>query len=128
LPISRPSVSEPTSIAALPSRYLSKALVLAVHRDLLDSFGGVHGLRDEAALESALAQPESSFAGRLLHPGVIDQAAAYLFHLCMAHPFVDGNKRVALAAMDTFLTALRSSTPPSLARPNRWPPGAYPPA
>jgi death-on-curing protein len=74
-----------------------------MHRDLIDSFGGAQGIRDEALLESALAQPEAAFGGQLLHSGVIEQAAAYLFHLCMDHPFVDGNKRTAFAAMDTFL-------------------------
>lgn len=43
------------------------------------------------------------FGGKLLHPTVADQAAAYLFHLAQAHPFVDGNKRTAFAAMDIFL-------------------------
>lgn len=54
-------------------------------------------------LESALEQPRATFAGKLLHETVFDQAAAYLFHLVQNHPFVDGNKRVAFAAMDVFL-------------------------
>jgi death-on-curing protein len=62
-----------------------------------------HGVRDEAALESALSQAEATFGGKPLHPSLEEQAAAYLFHLCQAHPFVDGNKRVALAATDVFL-------------------------
>lgn len=85
------------------SRFLSKRLVLAIHRDLIGSFGGTHGLRDEAGLESALAQPQATFRRKQLHPTVAEQAAAYLFHLCQAHPFVDGNKRVAFASMDVFL-------------------------
>lgn len=87
----------------MPSRFLSERLVLAIHRDLIDSFGGTHGLRDEPRLDSALAQPQAAFRGRLLHPTVADQATAYLFHLCQAHPFIDGNQRVAFAAMDVFL-------------------------
>jgi death-on-curing protein len=87
----------------LPSRFLSKRLVLAIHRDLIERFGGEGGLRDEGLLDSALAQPEATFGRELLHPTVHDQAAAYLFHLCADHPFLDGNKRVAFAAMDTFL-------------------------
>lgn len=87
----------------MPSRFLSKRLVLAIHRDVVERFGGEPGLRDEALLESALAQPEATFGGELLHPEVHDQAAAYLFHLCADHPFVDGNKRVAFAAMDVCL-------------------------
>jgi len=87
----------------LPSRFLSKRVLLAIHRDLIDTFGGAHGLRDGAALDSALSQPEATFGGKPLHPSLEEQAAAYLFHLCQAHPFVDGNKRVALAAADVFL-------------------------
>lgn len=91
------------STGALPTRFLPKRLVLAMHRDLIESWGGAHGVRDEGALESALAQPQATAGGVLLHPTIQAQAAAYLFHLCMAHPFVDGNKRIAFAAMDTFL-------------------------
>jgi death-on-curing protein len=74
-----------------------------MHRDLIERFGGNPGLRDVALLESALAQPEATFGGELLHPTIEAQAAAYLFHLCSNHAFIDGNKRVAFAAMDTFL-------------------------
>lgn len=54
-------------------------------------------------LESALAQPKATFGGDFLHPALPEQAAAYLFHLVMNHPFVDGNKRTAFATMTTFL-------------------------
>lgn len=91
------------STSALPNRFLSKRLILAIHRDLIASYGGDPGLRDEGLLESALAQPEATFQEQLLHPTVFDQAAAYLFHLVQNHPFVDGNKRIALAAADIFL-------------------------
>ncbi len=77
--------------------------MLAIHRDQIDSFGGAHGLGDLGLLESALEQPQASFGGRLLHPGLHEQAAAYLFHLVNNHPFLDGNKRVALAVTDVFL-------------------------
>lgn len=80
----------------------AKLLVLAIHRDLVDRFGGEPGLGD-GLLDSALAQAEATFGDELLHPGVYEQAAAYLFHLCANHPFIDGNKRVAFATMDTFL-------------------------
>lgn len=60
-------------------------------------------MRDAGLLESALAQPQATFAGLLLHPTIPAQAAAYLYHLAMNHPFIDGNKRTAFAAMDTFL-------------------------
>jgi len=84
-------------------RFVSKRVLLAIHRDLIESFGGAPGIRDERALDSALAQPMATFRGRMLHPTIPEQAAAYLFHLVQNHPFVDGNKRVGFAAMDVFL-------------------------
>jgi death on curing protein len=54
-------------------------------------------------LESALAQPEASFAGAWLHKDHYEMAAAYAYHLCQNHPFIDGNKRTALAAALVFL-------------------------
>jgi len=82
---------------------LSKRLVLGFHADQIESFGGSTGIRDSGLLDSALEQPRATFDGELLHPTVFLQAAAYLFHLVKNHPFVDGNKRVAFAAMDVFL-------------------------
>lgn len=74
-----------------------------MHRDLVATFGGASGIRDEALLDSAMAQPEATAGARLLHRTIFDQAAAYMFHLCGNHAFMDGNKRIAFAAMDTFL-------------------------
>jgi death-on-curing protein len=83
--------------------FLTVDEVLAVHADLVGRYGGSHGVRDLAALESALAMPRAGFADTLLHPTLPEQAAAYLFHLCQGHPFLDGNKRVALGAALAFL-------------------------
>lgn len=88
---------------ALPSKFLTKRLVLSIHRDQIQSFGGQPGLRDEDLLESALEQPRTTFGRKLLHDTIEKQAASYLFHLAQNHPFIDGNKRVAFAAADTFL-------------------------
>ena len=74
-----------------------------IHDDQIASFGGMPGLRDEGLLDSALAQPQAMFGQQWLHPTIPEQAAAYLYHLAMNHPFVDGNKRTAFAVMDTFL-------------------------
>jgi death on curing protein len=87
----------------LPNRFLTKRLVLGIHRDQIEHFGGRPGIRDQTLLDSALEQPRATFGGTLLHPTVHEQAAAYLFHLVNNHPFVDGNKRVSFAAMDVFL-------------------------
>ena len=83
--------------------FLSLAEVIEVHADQIKRYGGQDGVRDLGLLESALAQPEASFAGEWLHPGLADMAAAYAYHLCQNHPFIDGNKRAALACALVFL-------------------------
>jgi death-on-curing protein len=85
-------------------RFLSISQVLDIHQDEINSFGGTFGVRDKGLLDSALAQPQATFGGELLHPTIGEQAAAYLYHLAMNHPFIDGNKRTAFAVMDTFIT------------------------
>jgi len=77
--------------------------VLQIHDRQIQRFGGAPGTRDRTLLESALAQPQATFSGELLHATIWAQAAAYLFHLALNHPFVDGNKRTAFAVMDIFL-------------------------
>jgi death on curing protein len=83
--------------------FVSKSMVLSIHARQIERFGGTSGVRDEGLLESALAQPQATFGGQLLHPTISEQAAAYLYHLAMNHPFIDGNKRTAFAVADTFL-------------------------
>ncbi|MCS7031853.1 MAG: type II toxin-antitoxin system death-on-curing family toxin [Gloeomargarita sp. SKYG116] len=88
----------------MPSpRFLTKEEVLRIHDDQIRSFGGAPGLIDEGLLDSALAQAQVTFNSVLLHKSIYEQAAAYLYHLIMNHPFLDGNKRTAFAVMDTFL-------------------------
>jgi death-on-curing protein len=82
-------------------RWLSREIVLALHAQVLAEHGGRERIRDRATLESALARPRDRFAHR--KTGLAGLAAAYGFGLCRNHPFVDGNKRVALAAIDVFL-------------------------
>jgi death on curing protein len=100
---SPPGESGRTCTGALPSRYLTNRLVLAIHRDQIERFGGEPGIADEGLLDSALERPRAEFGGQLLHPTIHDQAAAYLVHVVKNYPFVDGNKPVAFAAMDVFL-------------------------
>jgi death-on-curing protein len=85
-------------------KFLSNAQVIKIHHRQIQKFGGTFGIRDEGLLDSALAQPQATFGGELLHPTIYEQAAAYLYHLAMNHPFIDGNKRTAFAVMDTFIT------------------------
>lgn len=84
-------------------RYLSLAEVVALHEALLEQSGGTPGIRDLSLLESALAQPMAAFDGLDLHPTLTAKAAALCFSLVRNHPFLDGNKRVGHAAMETFL-------------------------
>lgn len=84
-------------------RYLTLGEVVALHRAILDSSGGATGIRDLGALESALAQPRATFGGSDLHPTPAGKASALAFSLALNHPFIDGNKRVAHAAMEVFL-------------------------
>ena len=86
-------------------RFLSNEQVLEIHREMIGRYGGDPGIRDLGLIESAVMMPQQTFGGKLLHPTIGAMAAAYLFHLCANHGFVDGNKRTALAAALVFLDA-----------------------
>ncbi|MFZ1081850.1 MAG: type II toxin-antitoxin system death-on-curing family toxin [Candidatus Kryptoniota bacterium] len=83
--------------------FVPEELVLIIHADLLQRYGGRPGLRDRSLLESALAQPRVTVGGKFAHKTIFDKAAAYGYHVCKNHPFIDGNKRVAFVLMDVFL-------------------------
>ena len=83
--------------------YLDGEAVLAIHAEVLAAHGGGAGLRNRGLLESAAAAPQASFGGEPLIKNPIEIAAAYLFYLCRNHPFVDGNKRTAIASALVFL-------------------------
>jgi len=84
-------------------RYLSLEEILSLHSLLIAQSGGSNGLRDRGALESAVAQPEASFGGEDLYPGLNAKAGALGHSLIQNHPFLDGNKRIGHAAMEVFL-------------------------
>ncbi len=88
-----------------PFFFLSVEMVMQIHQRVIEEFGGDLGLRDRGLLESAVAMPQSTFGGSFLHVDLADKAAAYLFHLCANHAFIDGNKRVAVAAAEVFILA-----------------------
>src|SRR5436190_20046450 len=69
----------------------------------MQASGGLVGLLDLGALESAAAQPRMVFASKELYPTLPEKAAAFGFSLIQNHPFLDGNKRTGHAAMETFL-------------------------
>jgi death-on-curing protein len=83
--------------------YLSVEQVLAFHKALVRSFGGGIGLRDRGALESATARPAMTFGGEDLYPDLAAKAGALMHSLVLNHPFVDGNKRIGVAAAEYFL-------------------------
>ena len=83
--------------------HLTVEIVWEIHAEAIAAFGGSDGIRDQALLESAVAAPQASFAGKSPYADVIEMAAAYLFYLCRNHPFIDGNKRAALGACLVFL-------------------------
>src|SRR5574342_336656 len=83
--------------------FLTLDEALEIHAQQIDLYGGSEGVRDPAGLESAVATPMATFGGEFLHSTIPVMAAAYLFHICQNHPFVDGNKRTGANAAITFL-------------------------
>ncbi len=84
--------------------HLSSDAVLAIHEQVLMAHGGSAGIRDKALLLSALSAPQATFGGEPIMTDPVEVAAAYLYYLCNNHPFVDGNKRTALASCLVFLS------------------------
>ena len=78
--------------------------VKAIHREVLQAHGGSAGIRDEGLLDSAVAAPQATMMGKPMFREPVEVAAAYLFYLCRNHPFIDGNKRTALATCLVFLS------------------------
>jgi len=83
--------------------HLTVERVREIHQQAIARFGGSDGLRDYSLLESAVSAPQATFGGESLYGDMIEIAAAYLFYLCRNHPFIDGNKRIALGACIVFL-------------------------
>jgi len=84
-------------------RWLTSEAVIAIHRDLISGYGGLPGLRAASSLESAVARPKhlASYKHKVTVP---ELAASYAWGLLRNHPFIDGNKRIALATIVVFLT------------------------
>jgi death on curing protein len=74
-----------------------------IHVAVIEAFGGAAGIRDRSLLESAVAAPRATAHGKSPFKCLPDVAAAYMYYLCRNHPFVDGNKRVAMTAAIVFL-------------------------
>jgi death-on-curing protein len=78
--------------------YLTVVEVLAIHDDQIERYGGASGVRDGGLLEAAIFRPQTGY-----YADLIEEAAALWESLSQNHPFIDGNKRTAFAAMYTFL-------------------------
>lgn len=83
--------------------FLTLAEVVEIHADQIRRYGGHGGVRDMKLLSSAVAMPFATFSEKYLHDDIFSMAAAYAYHICRNHPFVDGNKRTALASALVFL-------------------------
>ncbi len=83
--------------------YLTPQQILFIHYRLIETTGGSHGVRDLGALQAAAARPRATFEGDDLYPDLFAKAAALLESLIKNHPFIDGNKRTAIAAAGIFL-------------------------
>jgi death-on-curing protein len=84
-------------------RYITVEEVLELHRRIIRQSGGAFGVRDHGSLESSVLQPLQSFADHELYPTLAEKAAALGYFLIQNHPFVDGNKRIGHAALETVL-------------------------
>jgi death-on-curing protein len=86
-------------------RFLTLSEILIILKDQIRNYGGTYGVRDLNLLSSAIYMPQSGFGGEYFHKTIPAMASAYAFHICQNHPFMDGNKRVALASSLVFLDA-----------------------
>jgi death-on-curing protein len=84
-------------------KYLILEEIEEIHELMLESYGGLPGVRDQNLLESSIEHPKMMFAGQELYRSIYDKAAAYLYHIARNHPFIDGNKRTAAVAAIVFL-------------------------
>lgn len=83
--------------------FLSLAEAMEIHRDQIERYGGSEGIRDTGLLSAAVNGPQQTYDGRYLHGDLLEMAAAYIYYICSDHPFIDGNKRTALASGLVFL-------------------------
>ena len=79
--------------------YLNQNQVLKLHDKIIKEFGGINGIRNEAFLESALANPLQTFTGQDLYPTILDKAIQLCYGIIKNHPFLDGNKRTGLHSL-----------------------------
>ncbi len=74
-------------------KFLTLKEVLNIHRDQINRFGGMHGIKDKNLLDSAIHETLATFSGKFLYPDIFHMGAAYMYTITQNHPFLDGNKR-----------------------------------
>ncbi len=84
-------------------KWITLGELILIHEHVINETGGVHGVTNPGALESALLRPFTSFEGQELFPTPWSKIAALIHSLIAFHPFADGNKRTALVAADVCL-------------------------
>ncbi len=84
-------------------RYLSLEEILRLHFQLIEDFGGLHGVRDENRLKSVVNAPRQEAFDQEQYPALYEKAAVYLRNIIGDHPFSDGNKRTAVTVCGIFL-------------------------
>lgn len=84
-------------------RYLTTNDVLLIHEDMINAYGGSHGVRDMNLVESAVARPQAGFGDFEAYPDLFIKVAVLCYSLLKNHPFVDGNKRTAMTAAESSL-------------------------
>lgn len=89
---------------AVQPTFLTTEDVIDIHRDQIDQYGGTQGLRDLGLLESAVHVPQATMGGEYLLPDLFEMAGAMMYSLIQNHAFLDGNKRVGVAAALVFLS------------------------
>lgn len=82
--------------------YLTLDQVLEIHREMLERYSGLAGIRDLGALESAIDAPKAAMFGQEMYKTGAEKGAVYLYHIIKNHPFNDGNKRTALGTWAAF--------------------------
>lgn len=87
----------------MKSRYISLEEILRLHFQVIEDFGGSHGVRDEGRLKSVVQAPKQTVLGEEQYPSLYDKAAVYWRNIIGDHPFTDGNKRTALTVCGIFL-------------------------
>ncbi len=87
----------------MATSYLTLEQIFLIHDEQIELFGGSHGIRDLALLESAVMRPQATFGGNDLYNSIFEKAAVLMHSVILNHPFIDGNKRTGIASAIVFL-------------------------